>query len=1069
MKFIISVFSNCLFRLGLLTLVLWFSAVPTARAGLTVDIHLYHDTFGYYFYPWLSANTNTPNFPNGYYEIASPQIPTGGSQLQYQATNNTLSYATGGGNYYGDFNSFLYGITNGQWSIFVTNSASTNQYKFTVTVTGVTSNGYGAPVMAVFPTNGAVNITNQPLFSWTGPSNWMGSLSVQDFYTDTNGNNNFETSANLPANQTTWPCPIVLPNGTNALGVSYSSNVTALVVASTPTNKTAQPISSWTSTATMDTEFPNNPQFTVGSPILGTNAAHTLVAHYTFDNSGNLGQDSSGNGNDMSGESYWGPQHQFNTNAIAGGGAVRFFGTDAINPNGQALTNLNAVLAGSFTFSTWVKTTVTNGSDGNNAFFGAVIFWAYNDHNNTNDTIPLAITGSKAAFTTRDHLGNFNTLHSSISVNDGNYHLITVTRDQATGEKKIYVDGNFETSEFGTTEPLNGNNYYLSIGGTAYIINTTPTNYSSYSGLLDDLQIYSGVLNSTEVSNLFNNPGTTAPNVITTGANGLVAHYTFDNTSNIGADSSGNGYDLNFTNGFGGGGVVPTNTAIAGAGAVSFFRNGSSPNGSNSGGVMGWNPMPTNLLSALASSFSVSLWVKTTNNYDSTGDFAYNGAGIVSADVPGIANDLVPVALTGGEAAFNTGNPGGSYDDTINSSALVNDGNWHHVVVARNQTTGEKDIYIDGVLDTMDMDTTSLLNAPQMITIGAIGDASQGNPSVGTGNYKNGYSGLLDDLQIYNQFLSSNQVAYLYANPGATLASFTNTPYPVDVNLQLTFIRSQDPNLGEYFDASVLFNSVNPAPTTTNRVQSPNGNYYAQEYPSGGDSGSVISGSLVPVLNECTNGLWKIYINQGSPTQQVYSFQVSISGLDTNLLKAVKVFYPTNNSVNVATNPVFYWNGPTNFSTLQIELLSGPIAFPPVTATNWPSAPTLNYGTNRFDVNYTSNNFPGVTFTTPVDASSNAVRTWTTTVNLSSESFNNIVVGAPAPLPVLLTNLTRASGNLQFSFKTLAGRPHFVQSRTNLTLGAWVNLTNFVGDGSLKQFTFPATNPPVQFFRVDTQ
>ena len=227
--------------------------------------------------------------------------------------------------------------------------------------------------------------------------------------------------------------------------------------------------------------------------------------------------------------------------------------------------------------------------------------------------------------------------------------------------------------------------------------------------------------------------------------------------------------------------------------------------------------------------------------------------------------------------------------------------------------------------------------------------------------------------------------------------------------------------------------------------------------------------SLADVINEFTNGSWTIYINQSSPTQQVYTFQASISGLDTNLLSAVKVFYPTNGAVNVATNPVFYWNGPSNYSTLLVDLLSGPVAGLPVTATNWPSAPTLNYGPDRFDVNYTSNNFPGVTFTMPVDASSNAVRTWTTTVNLSSEAFNNFVVGAPAPLPVLLTNLSRAGGRLQFSFQTLAGRPHTIQARTNLTAGAWINLTNFVGDGSNKQFTFPATNPPTQFFRVNTQ
>jgi hypothetical protein len=120
-------------------------------------------------------------------------------------------------------------------------------------------------------------------------------------------------------------------------------------------------------------------------------------------------------------------------------------------------------------------------------------------------------------------------------------------------------------------------------------------------------------------------------------------------------------------------------------------------------------------------------------------------------------------------------------------------------------------------------------------------------------------------------------------------------------------------------------------------------------------------------------------------------------------------------------------------------------------------------------VSYNSNNFPGVTFTTPVDVYSNPIETWNTTVTLNSVVFQPFVVGAPAPLPVLLTNLTRSGGNLAFSFETLAGRPHTVQSRTNLTGGTWINLTNFVGDGSLKQLAFPATNPPVQFFRVLTQ
>jgi hypothetical protein len=320
--------------------------------------------------------------------------------------------------------------------------------------------------------------------------------------------------------------------------------------------------------------------------------------------------------------------------------------------------------------------------------------------------------------------------------------------------------------------------------------------------------------------------------------------------------------------------------------------------------------------------------------------------------------------------------------------------------------------------------------------------------------------------------LSSNEVSFLYQNPGKTLTSFSSTPstpYPVDVSLQFGFSRSQDPNWGEIYGASVSFNSVNPAPTTTNSVHSPNDYFSTEQYPGGGSGSGAVLYSLDDVLNEFTNGLWTIYINQNSPTQQVYTFRVSINGLDTNLLQAVRVFSPTNGAVNVATNPVFYWAGLTNYSTLEVGLFSGAVVYPPVTDTNWPSAPALNYGSDIFYVDYTSNNFPGITFTTPVDASSNPVRTWTASANLSSEAFEGFVVGAPAPLPVLITNLMQNGGNLQFSFQTLAGRPHIIEARTNLTDGIWVPLTNFVGDGSLKQFTFPATNPPIEFFRVNTQ
>jgi hypothetical protein len=789
-----------LYRLMFAALTAGLFAGSTARAGLTIDIHLYHDSIGYYFYPWLNTNATPPNYPAGYYQIASPQIPSSGSQLQYLADSNGFNFVSGGGNYYFDVGSLMQQITNGYWSIYVTNSTSTNQYKFTVSAPNISSNVF-APVIMIYPTNGDLSVPNQPTFTWLGPTNWAGTLNIEDYFTDTNGNQPIEASADLPPGQTNWPCPVVLPYGTNNVNPDYQSNATAFIIAATPTNASALPISGWISTASLETYY-----------------------------------------------------------------------------NAQFIVTSNA------------------------------------------------------------------------------------------------------------------------------------------------------------------NSGPLAP--------GLVAHYAFDNPNNLGLDSSGNGYDMDFTNNFGSGGLGPTNDAIAGGGAVVFVGGDASD-----GAVMGWNSTPTNLLNTLAGTFSISVWVKTTDNFGYQGDWAFNGAGIVSADVPGTADDLVPIALTGGQVAFNTGNTTYGYDDTINSSTLVNDGNWHHVVVCRNQATGEKDIYIDGVLDTSDTDTTNLLNAPQMVTIGAIGDASQSDPN--NGNYYNGYDGALDDLQIYSRFLNSNDVAYL----------FNNVHFPVDVSLQFTIIRSQDPNLGEIYGGGVSFTSVSPAPDTTNRVQSPNNYFNCEVYPGGGTGSGAILSSLNQVINEFTNGSWTIYINQGSPQQQVYTFQAAITGLDTNLLQPVKIFMPTNNAILLAS-PAYDWAGPTNFSTVQVELLVGPIAMLPVTATNWPSGPVLGTGsTNRFDVVYNSNDFGGVTFTTPVDASSNPVRSWAATTTLATEAFDNFIV---APL-VVITNQGRVNGNVQFSFQTVATHTNIILSRTNLVVGTWVPVTNFVGDGTVKQFSFPTTNPPVRFFRVETQ
>ena len=181
---------------------------------------------------------------------------------------------------------------------------------------------------------------------------------------------------------------------------------------------------------------------------------------------------------------------------------------------------------------------------------------------------------------------------------------------------------------------------------------------------------------------------------------GLVAHYTFDNSGNPGQDSSGHGYDMDFN---GGDGVISTNDAKAGSNAAFFDGNS----------FFSYSSTPTNVLNTLAGDFSLSFWIKTTQNDGNENGDAFAGDGIVAADIPGTANDLVPAALDGGQIGFNTGGPYG--DDTVNSMVDINDGNYHHVVITRQEATGEKRIYIDGVLNNTDFATLNPLSDPRMV------------------------------------------------------------------------------------------------------------------------------------------------------------------------------------------------------------------------------------------------------------------------------------------------------------------------------------------------------------------
>jgi hypothetical protein len=235
-------------------------------------------------------------------------------------------------------------------------------------------------------------------------------------------------------------------------------------------------------------------------------------------------------------------------------------------------------------------------------------------------------------------------------------------------------------------------------------------------------------------------------NVASMGGGGhtLRAHYTFEDGLIFAADESGNGNDISSLGSTGGGTRHTTNTPAIGDFSA-FFNN-------NNGTGGGWLIPPTNLLSTLAASFTVSLWVQTTQVSGNDNDSGlFNNAGLVAA-FSGPGNWVVPMALTGSKLGFATG---GSFQHTLRSSTSITNNSLVHVAVTRNLVTGEKKIYINGELDAFGIGSTTLLDSPTSLRIGY--------------NNGTGLQGVMDDIQIYSGVLSASEIAFLFNNPGSTV------------------------------------------------------------------------------------------------------------------------------------------------------------------------------------------------------------------------------------------------------------------------------------------------------------
>lgn len=164
--------------------------------------------------------------------------------------------------------------------------------------------------------------------------------------------------------------------------------------------------------------------------------------------------------------------------------------------------------------------------------------------------------------------------------------------------------------------------------------------------------------------------------------------------------------------------------------------------------------MGTSFPAFTSGDFSIVLWVKTTTTAIDTIPLAKHKAGVQNGY-------LFAINTTGGgglanKATFISGSEFVAQSPT--STTSVNDGLWHQLVGVYT-AGGTHSIYVDG--SPFETTTTS----PSIPDLGApflIGGVRE---IAGTNNPEARYTGLVDEVQVYDQTLTDSQIDFLFLNP----------------------------------------------------------------------------------------------------------------------------------------------------------------------------------------------------------------------------------------------------------------------------------------------------------------
>lgn len=407
-------------------------------------------------------------------------------------------------------------------------------------------------------------------------------------------------------------------------------------------------------------------------------------------------------------------------NSYEGAAALEFNGSSYADADYNSSYDVGT---SSFTVSFWMKHDVT----GSDTYAEQDIFV----HGTISGT---AGSGCRYAMFLKNGLLNVNTDDNAgkgaLTIADeyvatGEWVHVAMTRDVTTGDLSLYTNGLFRgtvQSDYVKSDILK-NSEGLTFGSKPLL--DTRGNY--YTGGLDDFRIYDSVLTTAEIETLADH---TAPT--------LVANWDFSDASGTTATELVNGFDGALSGG------VTWGTGQFG-GSADFD------------GVDGQVDVPYNSALDLGTDdITLSFWVK----HDTTTSGATDEPIFVKGTVSGSTGTgcRYVVYLKNGSLCFETDDNTAKGSLTI-ADSYITTGNWVHVVLMRDATTGDMRAYIDGVLVSIVVDsdaTLDITSAGEGVTFGTYhaNDASSAF-----------FPGSLDEFRIYNGLMSLSEIEALMLVP----------------------------------------------------------------------------------------------------------------------------------------------------------------------------------------------------------------------------------------------------------------------------------------------------------------